>query len=108
MDKSVGLRGYCCFNCRNIVADHNDMINKEFLGRHEKGSGRAFLFSHAINVVEEPPYYMQMISGPHVVSDILCAECGKNLGWKYKFSFRDVNKYKEGKIVMVKYNIIKV
>nr|XP_025884745.1 protein yippee-like At4g27745 [Solanum lycopersicum] len=89
MDKSVGLRGYCCFNCRNI-------------GIHEKGRGRAFLFSHAINVVEEPPYYIIMITGPHVVSDILCAECGKNLGWKYQRSFREVNKYKEGKIVLVK------
>ncbi|CAN4111416.1 unnamed protein product [Withania somnifera] len=108
VDKSLGLRGYCCFYCRNIVADHNDIIDKNFLGIHENGGGRAFLFSHASDIVEEPPYLKQMITGPHVVSDILCAECGKILGWKYKKCFHDRNKYKEGKFVMVKYNIIKV
>nr|XP_009600390.1 uncharacterized protein LOC104095860 [Nicotiana tomentosiformis] len=69
---------------------------------HGHGGGRAFLFSHATNVVEEPPYTMQLIS------DILCAECGKKLGWKYKEAFDDLNKYKEGKFAIVKYNIIKV
>ncbi|PHU09774.1 hypothetical protein BC332_21634 [Capsicum chinense] len=107
MEKSRGLRGYCCFKCRNFVADHNDIIDKYYIGTHKYGRGRAFLFSHASNVVEEPSVLRILITGPYVVSDILCAECGQNLGWKYKKSFHDVHKYKEGKVVMAKYNIIR-
>ncbi|MCD9642851.1 hypothetical protein HAX54_029885 [Datura stramonium] len=98
MDKSLGLRGYCCFNCRTIVADHNDIIDKGFLGIHENGGGRAFLFSHASNVVEEPPYDMQMITGTHVVSDILCAECGKLLGWNTRNLFMKPTSTRKAKL----------
>lgn len=53
MDKSVGLRGYCCFNCRNIVADHNDIINKEFLVKY-------ILLLFAIYVGLLSKYYLDM------------------------------------------------
>ncbi|KAK4384819.1 protein yippee-like [Sesamum angolense] len=47
MGEIVGPRLYCCYKCRNHVSLHDDIISKAFQGRH----GRAFLFSHAMNIV---------------------------------------------------------
>ncbi|CDY29858.1 BnaA03g48790D [Brassica napus] len=47
MAQSIGPRLYSCCNCRNHVGLHDDIISKAFQGR----TGRAFLFSHAMNIV---------------------------------------------------------
>ncbi|XP_028767586.1 protein yippee-like At4g27745 [Neltuma alba] len=97
---SAGI--YCCFKCRNQIACHGDIISKEFRGSH----GRAFLFSHAMNIKEGAQEDRQLLSGLHRVSDVYCSDCGEELGWTYTKAFDETQKYKEGKFVLENFKII--
>lgn len=72
-----------------------------------QSSGRAFLFSHAANIVEGPKEDRHLLTGLHTVADVYCADCGELLGWTYKRAFEESQKYKEGKIVLEKFKIAK-
>ncbi|KAJ6341600.1 hypothetical protein OIU78_009704 [Salix suchowensis] len=103
MAEVVGPRLYSCCNCRNHVAHHDDVISKAFQGRH----GRAFLFSHAMNVIVGPKEDRQLMTGLHAVADVYCSDCRVVLGWKYERAYEETQKYKEGKFVLEKSNIVK-
>lgn len=96
-------RIYSCHNCRNHVARHEDIFSKNFQASH----GRAFLFSHAMNIVEGPQENRNLITGLHVVADIFCKNCGMALGWKYEKAYEESQKYKEGKFILEKFKIMK-
>ncbi|KAI3977709.1 hypothetical protein MKX01_009594 [Papaver californicum] len=96
-------RLYCCFHCRNIVSCHEDIMSKTFVGF----GGRAFLFSHAMNILVGPKREANLITGRHVIADISCSDCEKTLGWKYELAVPESEKYKEGKFVFVNKYIVK-
>ncbi|KAL5736962.1 hypothetical protein ACOSQ2_031750 [Xanthoceras sorbifolium] len=99
----VGPRLYSCCNCRNHVSLHDDIISKAFQGRN----GRAFLFSHTMNVVVGPKEDRHLLTGLHTVADIYCADCREVLGWKYERAYEASQKYKEGKFILEKSKIVK-
>ncbi|CAK9137220.1 unnamed protein product [Ilex paraguariensis] len=99
----IGPRLYSCFKCRNHVALHDDIVSKAFQAKN----GRAFLFSHAMNVVAGPKEDRQLITGLHTVADIHCSDCGEMLGWRYERAYEESQKYKEGKVVLEKFKIVK-
>ncbi|KAL1532068.1 protein yippee-like-protein [Salvia divinorum] len=103
MDELVGPRLYSCYKCRNNVCLHDDIISKAFQGRH----GRAFLFSHALNVAVGPKEDRNLMTGLHTVADISCADCSEVLGWKYERAFHASQLYKEGKFIFEKSKIVK-
>ncbi|KAL0299710.1 UNVERIFIED_CONTAM: protein yippee-like [Sesamum radiatum] len=103
MGEIVGPRLYCCYKCRNHVSLHDDIISKAFQGRH----GRAFLFSHAMNIVVGAKEDRHLITGLHTVADISCADCNEVLGWKYERAYEASQKYKEGKFIFEKSKIVK-
>ncbi|OVA14748.1 Yippee/Mis18 [Macleaya cordata] len=103
MEELIGPRLYACCNCRNIVSCHDDIISKTFQGR----SGRAFLFSHAMNIVLGPKEERQLITGLHIVADISCCDCKQMLGWRYEWAYAETQKYKEGKFILEKAKIVK-
>ncbi|KNA19703.1 hypothetical protein SOVF_058880 [Spinacia oleracea] len=98
-----GPRVYSCYNCRNQVCLHDDIISKAFQGRN----GRAFLFSHGMNVEVGPKEDRQLMTGLHTVADINCADCRLVLGWKYLRAYEPSQKYKEGKFIFEKSKIVK-
>ncbi|CAL2243993.1 unnamed protein product [Prunus armeniaca] len=100
---SVWPRLYSCCNCRNHVSLHDDIISKAFQGRH----GRAFLFSHAMNVVVGAKEDRHLLTGLHTVADIHCSDCREVLGWKYERAYEASQKYKEGKFIFEKSKIVK-
>ncbi|KAI6707784.1 hypothetical protein NL676_010746 [Syzygium grande] len=102
-DSTGQQRLYNCFKCGNLVCCHDDIISKNFQASH----GRAFLFSHAMNIVEGPKENRNLITGLHVVSDVYCVDCLENLGWKYERAYEESEKYKEGKVVLEKFKIVK-
>ncbi|GAB4826166.1 hypothetical protein Ancab_009033 [Ancistrocladus abbreviatus] len=102
MAELSGPRLYCCCKCRNNVSFHDDIISKSFQGRH----GRAFLFSHAMNVVIGPREDRQLMTGLHTVADIHCGDCNEVLGWKYLRAYEASQKYKEGKFIFEKLKIV--
>ncbi|KAJ0052393.1 hypothetical protein Pint_00625 [Pistacia integerrima] len=99
----VGNRMYSCYKCRNLVSRHDDIVSKGF----QATSGRAFLFSHAINIVEGPKENRHLITGLHTVADVFCSDCGETLGWKYERAYDESQKYKEGKVVLENFKIVK-
>ncbi|KAK4415811.1 protein yippee-like [Sesamum alatum] len=103
MGDLIGPRLYCCYKCRNPVALHDDIVSKGFQSKN----GRAFLFSHAHNVLAGPKEDRQMMTGLHRVADVHCADCREVLGWKYEKAYEESQKYKEGKVVLEKYKIVK-
>ncbi|KAJ6748737.1 PROTEIN YIPPEE-LIKE [Salix purpurea] len=94
MAELVGPRLYSCCNCRNHVSLHDDVVSKAFQGRH----GRAFLFSHAMNIVVGPKEDRNLTTGLHTVADISCADCQEVLGWKYERAYEVSQKYKGRKV----------
>lgn len=99
----MGPRLYSCYKCRNHVALHDDIISKAFSGKH----GRAFLFAHAMNIVLGPKEERLLITGLHKVADVYCSDCRLLLGWKYEKAYEESQKYKEGKYILEKPNIVK-
>ncbi|OQU79113.1 LOW QUALITY PROTEIN: hypothetical protein SORBI_3008G097401 [Sorghum bicolor] len=97
------LWGRACCTCRNHVCLHDDIISKAFQGRN----GRAFLFSHAMNVVVGAKEDRQLMTGLHTVADIYCNDCREVLGWKYERAYEETQKYKEGKFIFEKSKIVK-
>lgn len=72
-------------------------------GKH----GRAFLFAHAMNIVLGPKEERLLITGLHKVADVYCSDCRLLLGWKYERAYEESQKYKEGKYILEKPNIVK-
>ncbi|XP_078440581.1 protein yippee-like At4g27745 isoform X2 [Wolffia australiana] len=103
MAEPAGPRIYCCCKCQNRVSLHEDIVSKAFQGRH----GRAFLFSHAMNVYLGPKEDRQLMTGLHTVADAFCNECRELLGWKYERAYEESQKYKEGKFILEKSKIAK-
>ncbi|KAL0313420.1 UNVERIFIED_CONTAM: protein yippee-like [Sesamum radiatum] len=103
MAEMIGPRLYGCSNCRNRVALHDDIISKAFHGRN----GRAFLFSHAMNVTVGAKEDRQLMTGLHTVADVYCGDCSEILGWKYEKAYEETQKYKEGKFILEKSKIMK-
>ncbi|OMO87918.1 Yippee-like protein [Corchorus capsularis] len=94
---------YSCRNCLNPLALGDDLVSTKFKGRN----GRAFLFSHAMNIVVGPKEDRHLITGLHTVADIHCADCREVLGWKYERAYEASQKYKEGKFILEKAKIVK-
>ncbi|KAK6935592.1 Yippee/Mis18/Cereblon [Dillenia turbinata] len=99
----VGPRLYSCCYCRNHVALHVDIVSKAFQGRN----GRAFLFSHAMNIRVGAKEDRHLMTGLHTVADVFCNDCGEVLGWKYERAYEESQKYKEGKFILEKSRIAK-
>ncbi|XP_017188804.1 protein yippee-like At4g27745 isoform X1 [Malus sylvestris] len=105
----AGPRLYGCYKCQNHVCCHDDIVSKAFQVIQAHASrGRAFLFSHATNVVVGPKEDRHLITGLHTVADVHCCDCGEVLGWKYVKAYEELQKYKEGKFVLEKFKIVKV
>ncbi len=41
-----------------------------------------------------------MITGRHLVRDVLCLKCQAKLGWMYEFAMEESQRYKEGKVIL--------
>ncbi|EWC45301.1 yippee-like protein [Drechslerella stenobrocha 248] len=87
---------YGCRTCKAHLGNHEDIISRNFRGQH----GKAFLFSHVVNVVEGQPVERNMTTGRHIVRDIMCRCCDEVVGWKYDKAFESSEKYKEGKYIL--------
>ncbi|KAK4362890.1 hypothetical protein RND71_018131 [Anisodus tanguticus] len=74
-----------------------------FQGRN----GRAFLFTHVMNIVVGAKEDRTLMTGLHTVADVHCGDCNEVLGWKYERAYEPTQKYKEGKFILEKSKIVK-
>ena len=71
-------------------------------------NGAAYLFVSAVNVTLGPPEQRDMTTGRHVVRDVHCIGCATVLGWHYVTAEQPNEKYKEGKCVLERAQIVEV
>ncbi|XP_059283185.1 protein yippee-like At5g53940 [Lycium ferocissimum] len=95
-------RSYNCKFCKTQFALADDLVSKAF----HCPRGKAYLFSHAVNITFGPREERMMLSGMHTVADIFCCCCGQIVGWKYEAAHEKSQKYKEGKFVLERGRII--
>lgn len=41
-----------------------------------------------------------MLTGRHMVRDVMCKCCESKLGWIYEFATEEQQRYKEGKVIL--------
>ncbi|KPM46205.1 hypothetical protein AK830_g294 [Neonectria ditissima] len=107
-DRSPGIMGlayntylnsskiYGCKTCKAHLANHEDIISRNFRGQH----GKAYLFHSVVNIDTGAPNERNMTTGRHVVRDIACRQCKETVGWKYDKAYEPSEKYKEGKFIL--------
>ncbi|KAI8107367.1 hypothetical protein M9434_004301 [Picochlorum sp. BPE23] len=120
LDRTTSDRAYACRHCCKSNKQHCsvlgstsivhlaspvDLISKGFHGRN----GPAYLFKRVVNVVfGDRVEERQMTSGRHHVQDVFCSICHNNIGWKYIRSFDACERYKEGKVVLERLQLIDI
>lgn len=87
---------YGCKNCKTHLANHDDIISRNFRGQH----GKAYLFNSVVNIDAGEASERSMTTGRHVVRDITCRQCKETVGWKYDKAYEGSEKYKEGKFIL--------
>jgi len=109
-----------CARCFNDLAQCSQIISKGFTGRH----GRAYLVApsqsslssnpidltspkakndalpNLPNTYTHKPVPRQLVTGAHVVGDLVCAQCSSVLGWKYVAAEEEAQRYKVGKFIL--------
>uniref|UniRef100_A0A7N0T335 Protein yippee-like n=2 Tax=Kalanchoe fedtschenkoi TaxID=63787 RepID=A0A7N0T335_KALFE len=93
---------YSCKYCRTHLALVDDLLSKSFYCRH----GKAYLFDKCVNVTLGEKEDRMMITGLHTVVDIFCVDCGALLGWKYEAAYDKNQKYKEGKFILERFQVV--
>lgn len=91
-----GNKIYGCQTCKTHLADHDEILSRNFRGQH----GKAYLFNKVVNITSSDPIERNMTTGRHVVRDIMCRGCGETVGWKYDKAYEASEKYKEGKFIL--------
>ena len=56
---------------------------------------------NAMNVCSAP-VVRTMLTGKHVVCDVLCKKCDSKVGWMYEFAMDPTQAYKEAKVILEK------
>ncbi|QPH16889.1 hypothetical protein C2857_001624 [Epichloe festucae Fl1] len=87
---------YGCKSCKAHLANHEDIISRNFRGQH----GKAYLFHSVVNIEAGDPSERNMTTGRHIVRDIFCRQCKETVGWKYDKAYENPEKYKEGKFIL--------
>ena len=62
--------------------------------------GRAYLFKKVVNLTFSNVQDRVMLTGRHMVRDVMCKHCKTKLGWMYEFATEESQKYKEGRVIL--------
>ncbi|XP_031484880.1 protein yippee-like [Nymphaea colorata] len=95
-------RMYTCKYCYTHLALVDDIISKTF----HCNNGKAYLFNKAVNVSLGEKAERMMTTGLHTVADLFCIACGSIVGWKYEVAPDRIQKYKEGKYILVMRKVV--
>ncbi|KAI3994408.1 hypothetical protein MKX01_012665 [Papaver californicum] len=77
-------------------------ILKAFHCRH----GKAYLFNKITNFTVGETEERMMMTGVHSVCDIFCVGCGSIVGWKYVAAQEKSQRYKEGKFILERFQVL--
>ncbi|KAH8820907.1 yippee family protein [Xylogone sp. PMI_703] len=100
-----------CKTCSSDIAFTSQIVSKGFTGR----LGRAYLVApppmsstptastktpDLVNTRMGRPTTTELLTGTHVVADVICCVCAMVLGWKYVDAKEEAQKYKVGKYIL--------
>ncbi|KAL7744242.1 hypothetical protein ACLKA6_009204 [Drosophila palustris] len=91
-----GLKLFNCAQCHTNLTNRSQLISTRFTG----ATGRAYLFKRVVNLTFSAIQERVMLTGRHMVRDVMCKSCGAKLGWMYEFATEDTQKYKEGRVIL--------
>ncbi|CAO1387162.1 unnamed protein product [Diamesa serratosioi] len=91
-----GVKLYSCAQCDTNLTNKSQLISTRFTG----STGRAYLFKKVVNLTFSNVQDRVMLTGRHMVRDVMCKNCKTKLGWMYEFATEESQKYKEGKIIL--------
>lgn len=95
---------YACEVCKSHLTSQKYLISKAFSGR----LGRAFLFEKIINFNLGNPQEKILLSGLYIIRDLYCKMCELIIGWKYEKAYEESQKYKEGKYIVERNQVVKI
>ncbi|CAJ0572568.1 unnamed protein product, partial [Mesorhabditis spiculigera] len=101
-DHKGGLRYVCCEKCRVYLTTKDEMISSKFTGQ----TGPAYLFDKVWNIEQGEMGLREMMTGKHIARDVHCRRCQTRLGWMYELAYREDQRYKEGKTILEKQQIV--
>ncbi|XP_037937483.1 protein yippee [Teleopsis dalmanni] len=91
-----GIKLFNCAQCHTNLTNRNQLISTRFTG----ATGRAYLFKRVVNLTFSNVQERVMLTGRHMVRDVMCKNCNNKLGWMYEFATEDNQKYKEGRVIL--------
>uniref|UniRef100_A0A0R3RYJ9 Protein yippee-like n=1 Tax=Elaeophora elaphi TaxID=1147741 RepID=A0A0R3RYJ9_9BILA len=91
-----GRRIFSCDSCKAFLTNEDELISKHFTG----STGPAFLFDRVVNIEYSEMQLRTMITGRHIVRDVICKRCKTKLGWMYEYAMNEPQKYKESKVIL--------
>ncbi|GMT24351.1 hypothetical protein PFISCL1PPCAC_15648, partial [Pristionchus fissidentatus] len=93
-----GIIVYNCKACGVFLTNKENLVSTRFQG----ASGKAYLFQKVWNIKEEDACMRDMLTGRHLVRDVVCLFCDAKLGWMYEIAYADDQRYKEGAVILEK------
>ncbi|KAK6026081.1 yippee putative zinc-binding protein [Ostertagia ostertagi] len=60
------------------------------------------LFHRAWNLDYSEAQHRDMMTGKHIVRDVMCRVCHKKVGWMYEFAMEESQRYKEARVILEK------
>ncbi|XP_037920241.1 protein yippee [Hermetia illucens] len=91
-----GVKLFSCHACDANLTNKTELISTRFTG----ATGRAYLFKRVVNLTYSNVQDRVMLTGRHMVRDVMCKNCSAKLGWMYEFATDDSQKYKEGRVIL--------
>lgn len=91
-----GPVGFGCAFCSTHLCLESDVISKHFHGKH----GSAFLVNRCENCYFGPQEQKELMTGTHIVRDVFCSFCDRNIGWCYDFAHDEKERYKVHRFVL--------
>lgn len=110
LDHIGGTKLYSCAECNTNLTNKSELISTRFTGatgqdnekslRHKRFFyfsflnflGRAYLFKRVVNLTYSNVQDRVMLTGRHMVRDVMCKKCKSKLGWMYEFANEESQK----------------
>ncbi|GAA57736.1 protein yippee [Clonorchis sinensis] len=105
-----GEKVFHCRRCGVPLSNDSEIVSTRFNG----SSGRAYLFNRVVNISFSEiqvcfhilffnscsPQDRIMLTGRHLVRDVMCIKCNTKLGWTYEHAVERNEIYKEGRVIL--------
>ncbi|MCP9265529.1 Protein yippee-like [Dirofilaria immitis] len=75
-------------------------LGSQVLWRIWRVNGSSFPFDRVVNIEYSEMQLRTMITGRHIVRDVICKRCKTKLGWMYEYAMNEPQKYKESKVIL--------